>query len=1111
MLGATALQTGALILFGSAAPAFAQTNNIVPQGTSENRPVVSSATTNAALSDTAIPVIEGGNATSQPSGQNIVVTGSRIRLPNATSNLPITSVSGEKFIEQGRNSIGDALNDLPQLSSTFSQQNPGAGVGIAGLNLLDLRGLGTSRTLVLVNGRRHVGSDILNNAVSVDTNTIPSNLVERVDIVTGGNSAVYGSDAIAGVVNFVLKDHYDGIQLRANAGVTERGFGDNQTISLLAGRNFADGRGNVTISGEYSHASRVWASDVPWMRSVDNFVVVDVDPAANSTNGITNGSDAFPDRVFFRDIRLGTTSAFGIVPINQQPSVAACGTGIGSTAGAPGTVGTGGGSSGLPYNCNYIFTADGSLTQQTGTRVSTGIVPTVIGGNGLTGREDRVTSVLPLNKRYVFNAVGHYAFAPSFELFFEGKYAHSTSLGNASGPSFFSGAQTQFDVREKVRLDNPFLSSADRTTLANLILGSGCNTSFTTACPNGGNLTATDRANITSGAYRFALGKVLADVGVRDELAKRTVKRAVVGVRGSFFNDWNYEVSANYGKMTETIDKRGYVDKQRFVLSMDAGRNPVTGQIQCRSQFDPGVATQFGSSTLLAGKLAADIAACVPYNPFGGRADNAAAIKYFEYHEHDTAKMDQLDIGGFVGGTTSSFFNLPGGPVRFALGAEYRKENIAYVQDPYAGAGFTNALSGLGFAAGPFKVREAYGELNVPLLKDLTFVKDLTLHGAARVSDYNSSAGTVWTYNYGGDYAPARDIRFRVNYGRAVRAPNLSETSGSLTPNFANSFQDPCRASNIGSGTQYRAANCAADLGALLNSPSFANQAAYSLPVISGSNPNLTAEKADSWTYGVVVSPRWVPNLTISADYYDIKVKGVITSVSAQTIANSCYDLPTLDNLFCRNFTRYRGSAPGPLGEIPGQILGNSLIQAPLNFAKRVRRGIDTQVNYRTGLFSGIRLSTNLIYTHVIKSSNYVNPQDPNFEDRLLTELGFPDDEFVWDVDLKKGPFTLGYRMHYLSAMYLNFFEDFNSLQGRAPQNADYADRQKYPAVMYHGLRGQLDLNNIAGFGKSFQIFAGVDNVFDKHPPLGLTAIGAGSAIYDFRGRTFYGGIRADF
>jgi outer membrane receptor protein involved in Fe transport len=147
----------------------------------------------------------------------------------------------------------------------------------------------------------------------------------------------------------------------------------------------------------------------------------------------------------------------------------------------------------------------------------------------------------------------------------------------------------------------------------------------------------------------------------------------------------------------------------------------------------------------------------------------------------------------------------------------------------------------------------------------------------------------------------------------------------------------------------------------------------------------------------------------------------------------------------------------------------------------------------------------------VKKTSNYVNPSDPFFENRILSELGSPQDEFVWDVDLKRGPFTLGYRMHYISAMYLNAFEDFNSLQNRPPQNADYADRQKYPAVMYHNLRGQLDLPNIAGFGKAFQVYAGVDNVFDKHPPLGLTGIGAGSAIYDFRGRTYYAGLRANF
>src|SRR4051794_18795338 len=135
----------------------------------------------------------------------ITVTGTRIRRPNLESVVPVTSLQGEQFFQRGQTNIGDALNDLPQLRSTFAQQNPGSGIGIAGLNLLDLRGLGTVRTLVLVNGRRHVAADILNNAISVDISSIPADLIDRVDIVTGANSSVYGSDAIAGVVNFVLK------------------------------------------------------------------------------------------------------------------------------------------------------------------------------------------------------------------------------------------------------------------------------------------------------------------------------------------------------------------------------------------------------------------------------------------------------------------------------------------------------------------------------------------------------------------------------------------------------------------------------------------------------------------------------------------------------------------------------------------------------------------------------------------------------------------------------------------------------------------------------------------------------------------------------------------
>src|SRR5205814_5631776 len=192
--------------------------------------------------------------------------GSRIRRPNLESVVPVTSVQGEQFFQRGGTDIGDTLNELPQLASTFAQTNPGLGIGIAGLNLLDLRGLGPKRTLVLVNGRRHVPADILSSASVPDVNTIPADLIERVDIVTGGNSAIYGSDAVAGVVNFILRRDFQGVQVRAQGAEAGAGFGTTYYGSILAGKNFAGGKGNITLHAEYNHDNRIFGSEIPWLR-----------------------------------------------------------------------------------------------------------------------------------------------------------------------------------------------------------------------------------------------------------------------------------------------------------------------------------------------------------------------------------------------------------------------------------------------------------------------------------------------------------------------------------------------------------------------------------------------------------------------------------------------------------------------------------------------------------------------------------------------------------------------------------------------------------------------------------------------------------------------------
>src|SRR5689334_16287839 len=238
--------------------------------------------------------------------EEVIVTGSRIARPNLESTVPVTTVTGEELFQTGGTSIGDLLNDLPALRSTFSQSNSSRFLGTTGLNLLDLRGLGTQRTLVLVNGRRHVGADILNNAVSPDTNTFPTDLIERIDVVTGGNSAVYGSDAIAGVVNFILKKDYEGVQFRGQGGQSSEGDAGNYFGSITAGTNFMDDRGNVALSVEYAKQDPFFASDRPGILKQGAFVVVDTDPA-----GLNLGSDLNPDRLYYNDVRSATIANGG--------------------------------------------------------------------------------------------------------------------------------------------------------------------------------------------------------------------------------------------------------------------------------------------------------------------------------------------------------------------------------------------------------------------------------------------------------------------------------------------------------------------------------------------------------------------------------------------------------------------------------------------------------------------------------------------------------------------------------------------------------------------------------------------------------------------------------
>jgi outer membrane receptor protein involved in Fe transport len=1002
--------------------------------------------------------VESGQDASAANQGDITITGSRIRRPNLESTVPITSVGGAEFFETGQTSVGDVLNELPALRSTFSQSNSSRFLGTAGLNLLDLRGLGTQRTLVLQNGRRHVGSDVLNNAVSPDVNTFPTDLIERVDVVTGGNSAIYGSDAIAGVVNFVLKRDYDGFQIRGQGGISKYGDAGSYYVSGLAGRNFAGGRGNVVLNLEYARQNEYFASGRPNLRNSQGFIVVDTDPST-----ATNGSDGNPDRLFFTDIRSSTYSDAGTFLSTPQGG----------------------------FYTPYIFNPDGTLSLQTGTRIGRPSLGSFQGGNGDNFRANRQFGLSPNLDRYSANLLAHFEVSEAFEPFVEAKYSRTDSLGNASGP-FFTGSSGSPRERFKVG-SNPFLSPQ-----AQAIIGAYYG-DFYGAYDADDNPIGNGVFDAIEYDFGFGLYRNVEEFGNREEKARRETYRIVTGVRGEFNDDWNYEVSANYGRFNEKTAILGNVNLQRYLLAIDAVRAP-NGQIVCRSQIDPSAAIPFEGAIDTAfaqAQLAADVAACTPVNLFGKGNITQANRDYLLTNSFTDAHISQFVLNAFMSGDTSSFFELPGGPVGFAFGAEYRKEKVFYDQDDFTQKGLS-FYNGIGtFDPTSFEVKEAFGEIRLPIIRD-SFIHELTVSAAGRVSDYKGATGTTFAYNAGIDFAPVRDLRLRGNYSRAVRAPNLTDLYFPLSQNFAPAPNDPCALDFR--NTPQREANCAA-AGVPAN---FNYQYKSSLAFQSGGNANLREEKSDSFTVGGVFQPRFLPGFALTVDFYDITVNDVITSPSAQQIIDACYDAESIDNQFCELFQR-QGAGTGPSGEITGRILENSLQVVPLNYAKLKVRGVDAEVAYRHK-FSGIgSLSTKLTYTHVLKNDAFLNPLTPDLPNRALYELGDPVDSFNFDLDLKSGPITFGYDLRYIGKQLLNQYEDYFAVGDQPPQNADYASIKFYPAVWYHDVRVSIEAD------KNFDFYLGIDNVLNRDPPYGLSGAGGGSAIFTNRGRFFYAGAVAKF
>jgi outer membrane receptor protein involved in Fe transport len=1046
LLGSSALCSAAFIggTLVFATPAFAQNDTSTDCSALPTQAERDACTSGQATAEPGQPAAEGGS---------ITVTGSRIARPTLESPVPVTTVGAQDLLSQGTINIGDALNDLPQLRSTFSQANSTRFIGTSGLNLLDLRGLGTARTLVLVNGRRHITAspgDYL-----VDTNTIPDDLLERVDVVTGGNSAVYGSDAVAGVVNFVLKRDFDGIRLSGQAGISGEGDRGSYFAALTAGRNFAEGRGNIAVSAEYSRANALYFKDREDQTGArlgpSGFATFE-----NTADDGPTGSDGIPDTQFLSNLRSGSIGNGGMVTALCN-SLAVLGD---PRRCLPGSTAS------LALSQRYYFLPDGTLVVNNGTDLGIqtgGLSRTTVGGRGSTVNEAGQLS--PKLTRYSVNLLAHFDVSDAFSPYLEAKFVriHANQEGQ---PTFFQGIPGFFGGGRDISCSNPFLTPDAINTLIQI---GRCVTAAGTYNANG----------------TISLNRFNTDFGGRAELHERDTYRIVAGIEGTFNDDWHYDVSVNYGHLKTKLDSLNNLllfdlagNPAGFLLASDAVRNGA-GQIVCRVNADANPAN--------------DSPGCVPINLFGVGAPSQAALDFVNTTGHRDESASELDFLATLRGDTSDFFELPGGPIRFSIGTEYREEKARSIWDPLTASGgtFLNAIAP--FTPPNLTVKEAFGELEIPILKDLPFFDELTLSGALRVSDYNTNAGTVWTYNGAVYYAPVHDIRFRANYSHSVRAPTQSDLFSAQSQNFA-FISDPCDIGFINAGPN-RAANCAA-AGVPVG---FINQPARdaSLSFLDGGNPGLDVERSNSYTIGAIFEPRWVRGMSLTVDYYNITVKGLIASLTAQSIISSCYDSPTgLGNPFCANVFR------DPTTHL---FLDPAVLSSPINFQRQKTSGVDWDFAWNKTMGNGDRLNLRGIFSYVLERTNFTDPANPAFGNRQLSELGDPQFEFALIANYRTGPLALRYQMQYIGRQTIGTYEQQHAFQGRPPTNLDAFPRVWYPTVVYHNARVGWNLN------REFEFYVGVDNITNRLPPLGLTGAGAGSAIYDAIGRFIYGGFRANF
>lgn len=567
----------------------------------------------------------------------------------------------------------------------------------------------------------------------------------------------------------------------------------------------------------------------------------------------------------------------------------------------------------------------------------------------------------------------------------------------------------------------------------------------------------------------------LSEYGPRTAEIDRDTFRIALGLKGNLGGGWRYDGYYQYGRVLADQVDTGVVDRYRFFAGLDVVPDGAGGYRCADSRY-----VALG---------------CIPVNIFGYNSISQSFIKYSTIASQAISKSQQEVVSGYISGP---LFSLPGGPLTMVLGGEYRREK-AVVQPDQSYIDFSNSSRFLNGVEGDYDTREVFGELQFPLLADRPFFKELSLGIAGRYSDYSTIGGEI-SYSGNLQWKPVDAVQLRAVYSTAVRAPNIRELFAPTSRVIAQ-IADPCDTVSDAGGpislTGARAAACAADLGPLLAGFNQTQAQRQTVGAETGGNRNLKAEDARTITIGAAIAPRdLVPGLSLTADYIDIRIKKVITGLALQTITDQCYDQPGRPAEFCGSIVRNAST---------GQLITvrNSLFNAA---SERVR-ALDVQLGYRFDLASvaaslsgEIALNANWshLFEHTFRSQVTSNVDDRtgqvgDFRNRYAFGLTYSTDdlEFNWNTRI------LGRAL----------------ADTTISSSSPLANANRIPSIAYHDVRFAYQIAK----GR-YRLFAGVQNLFDKQPPIittpartspdGSPTVGG---IYDQRGRFFYTGITANF